>query len=154
MNKRTVDRYPAMEFNINNWILSIYVFKASETEFISFQEISKIIEMNLINLEKDCISTEFDYYRTGVAFLHYGRRGIELSIWHVGLWGNTFEYFCCTWYCYCRDVNNMELLDNAEPHLSQYEVEILSKELLNIHQLAREEPTKNGFRNRFLKETG
>lgn len=119
---RTTERYYLQEFHNANWLLNVYLIKSSQDEIVPRSEMHKLIDKHLAKLEQTCISTEFDYYRTGFAFLHYGNRGVDLTIWHYGKWGNTFETYCCSWYCYGRDVDNMELLDSAEPVICQYEI--------------------------------
>lgn len=129
---RDTTLYRGEKFLNGKWILNVYIIKSNPMEIICDSEIDAIIEGHLFELEKNCISTEFEYYRMGLAFLHYGNRGVDLTIWHFGRWGNTFETFVCSWYCYNRETWNMTQLDSAEPILCQYEMELLIVELSSI----------------------
>lgn len=117
------------------WLLNVYTIKSDPRESIDVTEEKKLLEKHLVLLEKKCMSVEFDYYKTGFVFLHFGNRGVDLTIWHVGRWGSTFETFVCSWYCYGRDIWNMEQLDSAEPVLCQYEAKLLISEISNITNL-------------------
>lgn len=121
-----------IKFLDGEWLLNVYIIKSDPNEDIKLEECKRLIEMHLVVLEDGCMSDEFEYFKTGFAFLHYGNRGVDLTIWHVGKWGNTFETYVCSWYCYGRDTNNMEQLDSAEPMLCQYEMKYLVKEIDNI----------------------
>lgn len=121
----------------DKWMLNVYLIKSNPNEAVSSDVVTKIIEKHLLLIESGNMSEEFDYYRTGFAFLHFGNRGIDLTIWHIGRWGNTFETFVCSWYCYNREIDNMEQLDAAEPMLCQYEMKLFAKEILNISQLVQ-----------------
>lgn len=116
-------------FKETKWMLNIYLIQSDTEEIISEKEIYDIINKALKDIEENSISEEFVYFRTGFALLHYGNRGINLSIWHVGQWGNTYEIFKKVWYCYNRDYSQMDLLDDAEPVLCQYEIIIFNNEL-------------------------
>lgn len=116
-------------FKNQEWLLNVYIIKSSNLEVISEEEILLVMEEKILQLEQTYMSQEFDYFRTGFAFLHYGNRGVDLSIWHIGRWGSTFEVFCCSWYCYGRDITKMEILDSAEPVFCQYEIGYILKEL-------------------------
>lgn len=116
-------------FKETKWMLNIYLIQSDTEEKISEKEIYDIINKALKDIEENSISEEFVYFRTGFALLHYGNRGINLSIWHVGQWGNTYEIFKKVWYCYNRDYSQMDLLDDAEPVLCQYEIIIFNNEL-------------------------
>ena len=149
-NKRYIEKIPLKFFFNQEWLLDIYVIKYDRNEIIDDKLLFGIISNCLIVLNKQCLSKEFEYFKTGIAFLHFGRRGIDLSIWHIGVWGNTYEYFSCTWYCYQRDYWNMELLDNAEPKISQYEIDLLGKELKSINSLLESNPSVSDFRCLFI----
>lgn len=116
-------------FKETKWMLNIYLIQSDTEEKISEKEIYDIVNKALKDIEENSISEEFVYFRTGFALLHYGNRGINLSIWHVGQWGNTYEIFKKVWYCYNRDYPQMDLLDDAEPVLCQYEIIIFNNEL-------------------------
>lgn len=134
------------------WLIDLVVLKSNDSEIIKQDDIYQILDFGLQQLEQKCMSTEFDYYFTGIAFLHFGNRGVELTIWHFGKWGNTAEYYCVTWYCYNRDFRNMELLDNAEPHFSQYEVNHIANLLPQINEIITNANCKEEFRKKFLTE--
>lgn len=121
--------YPLQSFLGRTWKLNLYVIKSNKDEELSNEYINSLVEMYLKELEHTCISEEFDYYRVGFAFLHFGNRGVDLTFWHYGSWGTTFEIYSCSWYCYGRNTSQMELLDSAEPVICQYEVGHFSKEL-------------------------
>lgn len=117
------------------WLLNTYIIRSNPEEIINDNEVKSLIEKHLRLLEEECLSDEFDYYKTGFSFLHYGNRGVDLTIWHVGRWGNTFETYVCSWYCYGRDIWNMEQLDSAEPMLCQYEMNFLIEEISDLTKL-------------------
>lgn len=133
------------------WLLNLYVIKYDVHEKVAEAIINSLIENCLLDLEDKCISSEFNYFRMGTIFLHFGKRGIDLSIWHVGKWGNTFEYFSCTWYCYGRDYLKMELLDSAEPKLSQFEVHFLIEILSKYNSIIKENMTQEEFKEEYLR---
>lgn len=126
---------PGQTYLNGSWQLNTYLIRSNAQESVSTETIFNLIEKHLLLLEKNCMSDEFDYYRTGFVFLHYGNRGVDLTIWHIGRWGTTFETYICSWYCYNRDIWNMEQLDSAEPMLCQYEMKSLIKEIEHISSL-------------------
>lgn len=137
-------------FKETKWMLNIYMLQSDTEEIISDKEVFSIINNVLKDIEKNCISEEFVYFRTGFALLHYGNRGINLSIWHVGQWGNTYEIFKRVWYCYNRDYSQMELLDDAEPVLCQYELMIFNNELCIIADTIGQLSEGDCFREKYI----
>ncbi len=121
LNRKTTISY-LRPFKNNSWLLNVYLIQSNENEHISDNTVNGLIEQYISDLEDKCISDEFDYFRIGFAFLHYGNRGVDLTIWHFGKWGKTFETYSCSWYCYNRTTEKMELLDSAEPVICQYEI--------------------------------
>lgn len=150
MNRKTKIDHGVL-FHNTEWLLNVYIIQSNEFEVIDNEEAYNIIETFLDDIENNCISNEFIYFKTGFAFLHYGNRGVNLNIWHIGKWGNTYELFNRTWYCYNRDLNKMEALDDAEPVLSQYEIFYFNAELEKISEIVKESPEKETFRNNYLK---
>lgn len=148
-------RYTMVDYGVpflsGKWLLNVYTIKSDPKENINIDVKKELIEKHLLLLEKKCMSVEFDYYKTGFVFLHFGNRGVDLTIWHVGRWGSTFETFVCSWYCYGRDIWNMEQLDSAEPILCQYEMKLLTSEINNITSLI-ECKTVEEFRKKYFKE--
>lgn len=138
-------------FQNNKWLLNVYIIQSNEYEKITDEEAYKVIDMFLVDIENNCLSEEFVYFRTGFVFLHYGSRGVDLNFWHVGSWGNTYELFNRSWYCYGRELDKMEVLDDAEPVLSQYELFYLRDELNMIAEVVKELPEKNLFQDYYLK---
>lgn len=124
-----------VRFLNGEWLLNLYIIRSDVNEEIKFDENKELIEKHLHLLEENCMSDEFDYYKIGFAFLHFGNRGVDLTIWHIGRWGKTFEMYICSWYCYGRDIWNMEQLDSAEPMVCQYEMKYLINEIDNITEL-------------------
>lgn len=147
--KRSTTTYYLQKFHNGKWLLNVYLIKSDCNENTPISQVYKIIDSHLNKLEETCISTEFEYYRTGFAFLHYGNRGIDLTIWHYGKWGNTFETYCCSWYCYGRNTNNMELLDSAEPVICQYEILHLINELNDIGSMVSTD--ERSFRDEYTR---
>lgn len=147
--KRDVKKIPLKYFVDQKWLLDVYVIRYNDDEVIDDELSFEIINDCLRVLESKCLSEEFEYFKTGMAFLHFGRRGIDLSVWHIGIWGSTYEYFSSTWYCYERNYKNMELLDDAEPRISQYEINMLAKELLSINDLLLVNMSASDFRKLF-----
>lgn len=149
---RDIRKISNVYFLGKEWLLDVYIIKYDRDELIDEQDARSIIEKCLYQLELECLSDEFEYFKTGFAFLHFGRRGIDLSVWHIGKWGGTYEYFSCTWYCYGRDPQNMELLNSAEPKLSQYEVDLLRLELQENNNMLYGGLSGLQFREMFLKK--
>lgn len=137
-------------FKETKWMLNIYLIQSDTEEIISEKEIYDIINKALKDIEEKSISEEFVYFRTGFALLHYGNRGINLSIWHVGQWGNTYEIFKQVWYCYNRDYSQMDLLDDAEPVLCQYEIIIFNNELNVIANTIKQLSDGERFREKYI----
>jgi len=142
---------PPQYYSDGKWLLNIYIIKYDADETVSDKIINDILKKCLSDLDNKCISDEFIYFRTGTVFLHFGKRGIDLAIWHVGKWGKTYEYFSCTWYCYGRNFLNMELLDSAEPKLSQYEVSFLVDVLQKYNSIIKNNMTQEELREEFLR---
>ena len=140
-------------FSKYNWLLNIYIIQSNNYENVIWEEVQELIEKMLNDIETNCISEEFIYYRTGFIFVHYGNRGINLSIWHIGRWGETYEFFKRTWYCYGRDINKMETLDDAEPFLSQYEIFYLNEELIFISNIIKNISSDEEFREQYINKT-
>lgn len=138
-------------FKDTDWMLNVYVIQSNKEENISWKEIYEIIERILHDIERNCISEEFTYFRTGFVFVHYGNRGINLSVWHAGKWGKTYEIFNRAWYCYNREIDKMEILDDAEPVLSQYEIAYLNLELNAIATILKNLSDNTGFRQQYAK---
>jgi len=128
-NTRKTILKSAVWFLNNTWLLDVYTIIYNEKETILEECVKSIVDRCVHEIEKKCMSNEFEYARTGFSFVHFGRRGITVSIWHLGNWGQTNEVFCCSWYCYGRNISGMELLDSAEPILSKYEIRLLEKKL-------------------------
>lgn len=148
MKTRDAIQYPCKTF-YNSWMLKVYLLRYDEKETVDEVLINKILENRLKELETQCISPEFNYYRIGLAFIHFGKRGVEVSIWHIGDWGETIEFFCCTWYCYNRDLDNMELLDSAEPHFSQYEINFLAHDFSILCKFCSTATSEKEFISKF-----
>ena len=132
------------------WLLNLHILKYNSSEQFSDDVINDILNQGLSQLETECMSDEFDYFKIGFACLHFGRRGVALSIWHTGFWQQTCEIFCCNWYCYNRDISNMELLNSAEPCISHYEISIVAKEFQNIKEFAVTITSKKDFETYFI----
>ena len=147
--ERCTETYYLRYFKDKTWLLNVYVIKSDNNEYVKESEVFNIIEKHLILLEQDCISDEFCYFRTGFAFVHYGNRGVDLTIWHIGQWGKTYEIFSCSWYCYGRDITNMELLNSAEPVICQYEMALLIKEFSSIVDIIKSMNNFMDFRTRY-----
>lgn len=151
-NVRPITFKRAVYYHSETWLLNTYVIKYDENEIISTLESKLLIENSISILEATSMSDEFEYLKTGFAFLHYGRRGINLSIWHWGKWDTTFELYNCSWYCYGRNIDKMELLDSAEPVLSQHEIELLNNELHICNRLLKEISSAEQFREKYIDE--
>lgn len=150
LNRHTDSKLLSNYLN-DSWLLNLHVLKSKPTELVSKEIEDSIINKYLKQLESECLSDEFKYLKTGFAFLHFGRRGVSLNIWHIGEWNCTYEIFCCNWYCYGRDIYNMELLDNVEPKICHYELLIANKEFEGIMQIIRLIKSRNEFRDNFIK---
>lgn len=148
--RHTEIRYLSKYLN-NSWILNLYVLKSDSTEVVEEKTIESLFDAYLTQLESKCMSAEFEYLKIGFAFLHFGRRGVGLNIWHIGVWNRTYEIFCNNWYCYDRDIYNMELLDDAEPRICHYEIKAANCELERILGIADSTTTKDEFINEFVK---
>lgn len=82
----------------------------------------------LLSDAESYLSEEFDYLRVGFAFKHRGRRGVTLSLWHWGSWGDTLELFNHGLYRY-KDQKEYETLTCGEPLVSMYDFGVLHAEL-------------------------
>ena len=111
MNRNTQVKYGVF-FQNADWVLNVYLIQSNKEEEILWENVYEIVERILLDIKDNCFSEEFMYLRTGFAFVHYGNRGINLSVWHVGRWGETYEIFNRVWYCYNRDIDKMEILDD------------------------------------------
>ena len=89
-NARSITKQGPTYYNNGTWLLNTYIIKSSESEVVSNQEIRALIECKVAEIEQSCMSCEFQYLKTGFVFLHYGMRGIDLSIWHLGKWSRQF----------------------------------------------------------------
>lgn len=150
MKTRDTTIYKNLFYLNKTWLIDLVLIKSNPLEVIDTKDIESLVCNCLSQLEKECISPEFIYYRTGVVFVHFGRRGVELTVWHFGRWDKTSEYFCCTWYCYKRGIGNMELLDNCEPHFSQYEVDLICKILPQVNEIALSFDSNEEFKKKFI----
>lgn len=151
--KRDTTKEIGQKYINDSWLLNVYTIRSNPNELIDPEVKNRLIEKHLKLLEKNNMSDEFDYYKIGFCFLHFGNRGVDLTIWHIGRWGTTFETFICSWYCYGRNIDNMEQLNAAEPMLCQYEMETLTKEIRTISDLVEYE-TIEELRNRYLEISG
>lgn len=149
--ERHVSSYPLKNYLNNAWTLNVYVLKGKPQEIVCEENTDLIFEKYLNELEGKCLSDEFEYLKVGFAFLHYGRRGVCLSIWHVGQWNCTFEIFCNTWYCYGREIFEMELLDIKEPKICIYELSVANKELQKILAIINDIKQPAFFRDKFIE---
>lgn len=138
-------------FKNSSWLLNVYLIQSNKAEYVSDNVVEDLIEKYLEELEDKCISDEFDYFRTGFAFLHFGNRGVDLTIWHYGRWGKTFETYCCSWYCYNRDIEKMELLDSAEPVICQYETLYVIREMTALCEILESISENDNFKALFEK---
>ncbi len=129
--REIISKY-VVNFDDIDWIINLYLIKSNKNENIAFEDIYMLIKDKLKEIQSNNFSEEFTYLKTGFAFIHYGNRGINLSIWHVGKWGNTYEIFKKIWYCYNRDLKEMETLDDCEPIISQFEFDLFNKEIVVI----------------------
>lgn len=127
--KRDVTCFPLSKLHNGRWLLNIFLIKADPNESISNEVVFQIVDKHISQIETLYMSNEFDYFRTGFAFLHFGNRGVDLTIWHLGKWGKTFEIFTVSWYCYNRDLITMSVLDHAEPVICQYEMNLMCEQL-------------------------
>lgn len=142
----------------DSWLLNVYLIQSNKDEHIPDDVADELIETYIGNLEDMCISDEFDYFRTGFVFLHYGNRGVDLTVWHYGKWGQTFETYCCSWYCYNRATEKMELLDSAEPVICQYELLYIIDEMNALCSILKDLSTleddtfKSAYRDYYIKQ--
>jgi len=79
--------------------------------------------------DSSCLSDEFLYLRVGAFLVHFGRRGVTVTLIHFGCWGDMPEVFICGWYAYARSLDNLELLDNREPVSCYHDAPVLTHEL-------------------------
>lgn len=150
MNRNTQVKYGVF-FQNADWVLNVYLIQSNKEEEILWENVYEIVERILLDIKDNCFSEEFMYLRTGFAFVHYGNRGINLSVWHVGRWGETYEIFNRVWYCYNRDIDKMEILDDKEPILSQYEFKYLNTELNAIANILQAGLDSNKFREHYTQ---
>ncbi len=137
-------------YSNNDWILNLYIFKYDFKETVDSTIIDKIVNKALSEVNKYHFSEEFNYYKIGYCLLHFGRRGVDLSIWHLGDWEDTKEYFCCSWYCYNREYESMELLDTKEPIFSMYESSKVCEIISEISEICLNKNYKESIISKFI----
>lgn len=152
MKNRLFKREKGIYLKNKEWLLNIYLFKSDIYEKVCNEEIQSLITDKLYELEEECMSEEFCYLKIGFAFLHFGNRGINLSIWHIGKWGVTYEIFECSWYCYKREKDKMERLDSAEPALSMFEVSAVTQELKVIEEIMEICQSEKDIKDLYIKK--
>jgi hypothetical protein len=77
----------------------------------------------------DCVPTtssdpDYTLFRTGVAVVHFGRRGVTVTLAHFGLWGDMFEVFLRGWYRTAGQVA-FESLTSVDPVLCYHDIPVL-----------------------------
>ena len=150
--QRNVTAFRIVRLRNKHWLLNVFLIKANASEVISQDTVFQIIETHLSEIDNEYMSDEFEYFKTGFAFLHYGNRGVDLTIWHVGKWGNTFEVFSESWYCYNRDIHLMSILDHAEPVICQYELSLMCEELTAISMIIKNMNDEDIFQDAFYQK--
>lgn len=91
-------------------------------------------------------SPEFDYFRIGFAFHHFGRRGHTISLWHWGAWGDTIELFNHTIYSYHESPDSFDSLGFGEPLISYHDIPIVLQEINRFYHLIISQKTPNETR--------
>lgn len=150
-SSRYIEAQTLNKYRNNDWILNIYFLKWKESELVSLKQQQSIIERQLESIDQFGLSTEFKYFKTGFGVLHFGRRGVCSTIWHVGMWENTYEFFVNSWYCYQRDIDNMEMLFEKEPKFSHYEIAIVASELGIFKKIIETLDKPENFKKEFIK---
>lgn len=146
---RSISQFRLVRFLDRNWLLNVVLIKANPGEVVSEETVIQIIERHLSQIEDSFMSDEFEYFRTGFAFLHYGNRGVDLTVWHAGKWGRTYEVFSVSWYCYDRDIQLMQVLDHAEPVICQYEMLLMCEHLNSLSEIIKNLKSDDVFQDVF-----
>ena len=149
---RAIENRLLVSYSDDSWLLNVFIIKANPNEHTSDELADEIIAKHLKLLEENCMVNGIRYVKTGFALLHFGNRGVNLSIWHIGAWGNTFEIFCCSWYTYKRDFEKMEVLPNSEPVMCSYEIPVIQKSLDDILNVFTSIEAIEFFREGFMKK--
>lgn len=106
----------------------VYIFAAdAEKQWNEAQIIATLDEM-LVRLEDHSFNDEFNYLKFGFSMVHFGRRGITITIWHWGKWGETLELFWSGWYAF-HDHLIFDSLTAQEPVMCIYECDAVANEL-------------------------
>lgn len=113
-----------------DWHFRVYLLMSDPTEIIDRNTLFTNLTTNIRSIVANCLSEEFTYLRTGFILAHYGRRGVAHSIWHWADWSGNWEYFCQSFYCYDRKLQEMAPLDRTEPILCLHEIEVVTNEAL------------------------
>lgn len=151
MNNRDTKVYHLKKYLYGEWLLNVYLIRANKSEKVELDTIDGILEKYIKELNLFHLSDEFYYTKTGFALLHFGNRGVNLSIWHTGDWGGTNEVYCCSWYTYGRNIDNMSPLNDAEPLACYYELDIAVGELKVIEEVFDKTKSIKQFRENFIE---
>lgn len=119
-----------------DWYFRVYLMLGNNRELIEQSILFNNLSQKIHTIVNQFLSEEFKYVRSGFILAHYGRRGVTYSVWHWANWEGTWEYFCQAWYCYGRDVDNMEPLDRNEPILCHHEIDVVMQEALVFRDIA------------------
>ena len=142
-NKERKIKYAGLlQFDNLDWFLRFYFVQADENEIVNEGEIKSKLSSLLREIDTKLCTTEFSYQKAGFAFVHFGRRGVTISIWHWAEWDGTWELFNNAWYCYGRNIAEMELLDRKEPVISHYDLPIILSELASFKNAMSDSATK------------
>lgn len=119
-----------------DWFMRVYLMQSDPYEKIEKKVLLDILSEKVTAIAEEYLSDEFEYIRSGFVLAHFGRRGVTFNLWHWANWAGTWEYFCQAWYCYGRDIYNMEPLDRSEPIFCQHEIDIVLQEALIFREIS------------------
>lgn len=111
----------------------------------SFEVVWICFDTRLITIEKSYISLLIDsiengadddyvYSKRGVLIWHRGRRGIMISMWHVGVWGDAVEIFFNAIYVGDSD-HRVEYLCARDPIFSEFDFDAIRYVLNKLEML-------------------
>jgi len=87
------------------------------------------------------LSQEFNYFKTGFACRHIGRRGETLFLWHIGAWDDTLEIFHHALYKY-NNTLEFENLGFGEPIISIYDIDLVIQNIQKLHLICKDIKSK------------
>jgi hypothetical protein len=75
--------------------------------------------------------SDYSYFRNGLLIHHSGRRGLCVSLWHHGRWGDMDEVFFYGEYIF-HGKSEFQILEVGDPFICIHEIELLNDYLSSV----------------------